>query len=261
MIPSPLPRPPSATTLKRKRPKSARRVSTSSVIHDSAAVYERSDSNLSSASRPTSSFSRYTPLPSISANIPTKISPAETSKDAKSAAKSSALLSRKDPSHSINDRDIRHISKQTEKMHIGKHQSEKFTKAGQNGSEKGKIAEKSTNKNSDKEACGDYDTDSYEAMFKPLKKKKDLPTEPKKGEDQLILAIKLPNGERVQRSFYPSDSLGVVMHFAEQSADLDFSGCELLCDMPKQVFKDLKLKLKDIQLQSRTILHIQIPDE
>ena len=97
--------------------------------------------------------------------------------------------------------------------------------------------------------------------YPPLQRKVVLPVEPKEGEARLLLAVKLPNGQRVQRHFKTTDQLLHVLRFAEYSAQLDFSNCEVVCDAPRKVFKELNIKLMNSGLQNRTVLHIQIPDE
>jgi hypothetical protein len=87
-----------------------------------------------------------------------------------------------------------------------------------------------------------------------------LPGEPTEGEKRILLAIRLPNGERLQRYFRISDTLGVVLKFTEQFAEKKFTGYSLLCSVPKQVFTDMGQEIKDTGLQDRTVLLLQAPD-
>ena len=102
---------------------------------------------------------------------------------------------------------------------------------------------------------------SPELMYKKLTRNVDLTTEPSPGEPSIVLAIKLPTGARVQRNFRLTDTLEMVLNFAEVSAQLDFTGVEMVCDIPRQVFKDLKVNLTDSGLQNRTVLHVQLPED
>ena len=101
-----------------------------------------------------------------------------------------------------------------------------------------------------------------EPEFQPLTRKVVLPAEPNQNEKHFILAVKLPSGQRPQRRFKPSDSLQTVMNFAELSSQLDFEGCELVCDVPSHlVFRNLKMTIENSGLKDRTVLHVQVPDE
>ena len=115
---------------------------------------------------------------------------------------------------------------------------------------------KLTNENENK----DSDDESNEPFYPVLTRNIELTAEPPEGDTALLLAIKLPNGNRVQRRFLKTDTLSVVMHFAEFSSQLDFTGTEIVCDAPRQVFSDLSLTIADTGLQNRTIIHIQTPD-
>ena len=98
--------------------------------------------------------------------------------------------------------------------------------------------------------------------FQPLTRKVVLPAEPNQSEEHFILAVKLPTGQRSQRRFRPSDTLKTVINFAELSSQLDFEGCELVCDVPSRlVLSDLNVNIKNSGIKNRTVLHVQIPDE
>jgi hypothetical protein len=101
---------------------------------------------------------------------------------------------------------------------------------------------------------------SPEISFKTLTRTETVPAEPVGNEPKLLLAIKLPNGSRVQRHFSPSNLLVSVLYFAEISCQLDFSGCEMVCDAPRALYRDLNITIETANISNRTILHIQIPD-
>ena len=98
--------------------------------------------------------------------------------------------------------------------------------------------------------------------FPPLTRQIELPLEPSSSDsDAILLAVKLPSGKRIQRRFRKSDPLHVVRHFAESSAKLDFSATVMICDAPRRTFTDLNAKLSETELQNRTVLHLQLPDD
>ena len=104
--------------------------------------------------------------------------------------------------------------------------------------------------------------ENIQPEFPPLTRQIHLPVEPNADEaEAILLAIKLPDGRRLQRYFLKSHTLKIVLNFAESSAQLDFTGTELVCDAPRKVFADLSLKICDTGLENRTVLHVQIPDE
>lgn len=106
------------------------------------------------------------------------------------------------------------------------------------------------------------DGDEEEPLYQALDRNIVLPPEPEgPGDDRVILAIKLPDGTRVQRGFYTHDTLRDVCSYAEVEAQLDFSNCELVCDVPRKVYKDLSINIGESGLQNRTVLHVQLPDE
>ena len=111
----------------------------------------------------------------------------------------------------------------------------------------------------DRLVLDDKDTDNNDAMekMKPLELKHDLPNEPTDSEERLLLAIKLPDGQRIQRFFRPSDQLVTLLHFAENSSLLDYSEYDLACNVPKVVFYDLTQRIQDTELKDRTVLYLE----
>lgn len=74
----------------------------------------------------------------------------------------------------------------------------------------------------------------------------------------VLLCVKIPNGNRVQRRFRPSDLLCHVVAFAlqhckeEEEEDWELS----TSDVPRKVFNNLSLSLKEAGLENRTLLHL-----
>ena len=96
--------------------------------------------------------------------------------------------------------------------------------------------------------------------FRPLTRENTLSEEPKGDEETVLLAVKLPDGQRVSRRFRQDETMGMVMHFAEVSSQLDLSGYDLVCDAPRKVYKDLNITVGESGLATRTVLHIRFPD-
>lgn len=88
-----------------------------------------------------------------------------------------------------------------------------------------------------------------------------LPPEPGSGEKSVILAIKLPSGERLQRRFRPSDRLQSILQFAGAcSPSCSADGCELVCLEPKAVFSDMRKTIEQCKIPDKTLLYIQLPE-
>ena len=111
---------------------------------------------------------------------------------------------------------------------------------------------------------GDLDDDddpdvemSPEAKYQPTP----LPSEPDGAERRILLAIKMPSGERVQRYFRLTESLDIVLKFAEFMAHRHFDGHRFVCttSTPRKVYSDMHLKLVDTGLGDRTVLFLQPP--
>lgn len=113
-----------------------------------------------------------------------------------------------------------------------------------------------------KMGCNQAVTDSvenrtYQDLFKPLRRRVRVVDEP--GSDGLVLAVKLPDGSRVQRAFSPRHTLQNVLEYAEHCAQLDLTECQLACSIPLCVYPNLQLTLAQARLPSKTILHVHLP--
>ena len=75
-----------------------------------------------------------------------------------------------------------------------------------------------------------------------------VPSEPGPDEERIALAVKLPNGNRVQRYFSPFDSLEVVLRFVETSENSDYSGCEFMCHETKNILNDFRKTIRELNL-------------
>lgn len=109
----------------------------------------------------------------------------------------------------------------------------------------------------DRLSSDDKQRSNAKDKMRPLEKLHSLPSEPSEAEERLLLAIKLPDGKRIQRYFRPHDQLNTVLHFAENSSLLDYSEYDLACNVPKNVFYDLSKIIQDTELKDRTVLYLE----
>ena len=94
------------------------------------------------------------------------------------------------------------------------------------------------------------------------------PAEPDKTNDErLLLAFRTPSGERLERYFCPTDRIGEVLAFLEntietQSNDEIVQNLELFTnDVPKRKLDDLEATLSECRLSNRTVLNVTILDD
>lgn len=83
-----------------------------------------------------------------------------------------------------------------------------------------------------------------------------IPSEPPEGEERLLLAIRLPDGKRVQRYFSVADRMEVVKQYAENVLCTDMSQYNLSCNSPKSLFTDLSQLIGEVGLMDRTLLFL-----
>ena len=113
----------------------------------------------------------------------------------------------------------------------------------------------------DKRKEEDVTSSETDSDLWPLRREVTLPLEPESDEPRFRLAVKLPDGQRVQRFFRLGESLNTVVEFAEVESKLDLGGYELVCTMPHRIIKDLSQSVGESGLQDKTVLHLQLPDE
>lgn len=89
-----------------------------------------------------------------------------------------------------------------------------------------------------------------------VKKKRRVPPEPSSGEpDCVVLAIKLPDGTRLERRFRQTDLLADVMLVAQQHSPQPLPACELSTnDVPRRILTDYGMTLQQAGLSVRTML-------
>ena len=209
------------------------------------APYPRSDSVTSDASRPptASTLNRFTPLPGISAK---GLHPSPPPMNNAEMALAVQRLQLNNPSP--------RQTKTRPRSHYEIERECNVSNAVENDSEDTSVT--------GSQSADTSPADDDATPFRALQREVTLIPEPTDS-DKVTLGIKLPNGQRIQRAFHFDDPLIAVIEFAEVSAQLDFSGCELVCIIsgPRQVFSDLTLTLAQSGIQNRTLLHIEKPDE
>ncbi|XP_066296339.1 UBX domain-containing protein 10-like [Branchiostoma lanceolatum] len=91
-----------------------------------------------------------------------------------------------------------------------------------------------------------------------------VPREPGVNQDRLLLALKLPGGQRLQRHFHMSDTLGGILAFAQTQTDQKLGTCEIAVQgTPQRVFtsSDFKKTIAESEILDKTLLYIQADEE
>lgn len=122
------------------------------------------------------------------------------------------------------------------------------------------ITKKNESDNYDTENTNENNVESLSPSIKPLDFLHEIPAEPQDREERLLLAIKLPDGKRIQRHFSPCDKLEAVMHFAENTNLLKYEGYQIVCTAPRLRFEDLSVTIAETQLKDRTVLYLEEKD-
>lgn len=179
--------------------------------------------------RPHSSFLRYRPLPAIGSNEPTS-----------------------------DQHQAEILAEQTKQLHL---QEQQRPGSGRRGSFKQEPFS-SANEIMQKEQ--DIINDPSEGDISAVEEKSgpthfrlhQISSEPPEGEERLLLAIRLPDGKRVQRYFHIADKIEVVKQYAENVLCTDLSKYNLSCNSPKSLFTDLSQLVGEVGLADRTLLFL-----
>eukprot|EP00928_Gymnodinium_smaydae_P021734 TRINITY_DN18513_c0_g1_i1.p1 TRINITY_DN18513_c0_g1~~TRINITY_DN18513_c0_g1_i1.p1 ORF type:complete len:374 (+),score=115.48 TRINITY_DN18513_c0_g1_i1:80-1123(+) len=91
-------------------------------------------------------------------------------------------------------------------------------------------------------------------------KRASLPDEPAAGEaGRLALMLRLPNGQRLQRAFRSSDTVGNVYDFVDtQQEDLARQTYRLVSTMPRQAYEERALSLSEAGIQNQFVLMVEV---
>jgi len=79
-------------------------------------------------------------------------------------------------------------------------------------------------------------------------------------EELLLIAVKLPSGERLQKNFRPTDQLHLILKFVESEAKINFKGCEFVRADTRVVLSDLKATIQASGIVDRSVLFLQLPE-
>lgn len=85
---------------------------------------------------------------------------------------------------------------------------------------------------------------------------------PSENEPRILLAVKLPSGERLQRYFRPSDCFADVCQYAEQESKQSLSECNLYINqVPKILIANWRQTFNEASLRDRTLLCLEEKDD
>jgi hypothetical protein len=87
-----------------------------------------------------------------------------------------------------------------------------------------------------------------------------VPSEPNEVGERILLAVKLPSGQRLQRYFRFVDKLETVLRFAETESKSDFKGCEFVRADNRETLSDMKKSIRDYGIVDKSVLFLQLPE-
>lgn len=98
-----------------------------------------------------------------------------------------------------------------------------------------------------------------EDMMKEITKiKYELPEEPQKGPGVATIAIKLINGDRIERNFNEDDTTECLYNFV-YTKEMTFD-IELLYSIPQKIIPKGKMSLKEAELTPKSLIYSQEKD-
>jgi len=80
-------------------------------------------------------------------------------------------------------------------------------------------------------------------------------------DQQVILAVKLPSGQRIEHRFQRTEKLFNVLRHVEVVAREDFTNCEFVSADRRKVLSDLNQTIASAGVPSRSVLYLQLPDD
>jgi hypothetical protein len=87
-----------------------------------------------------------------------------------------------------------------------------------------------------------------------------VPSEPNEVGERILLAVKLPSGQRLQRYFRFVDKLETVLRFAETESKSDFKGCEFVRADNRETLSDMKKSIREYGIVDKSVLFLQLPE-
>lgn len=76
-------------------------------------------------------------------------------------------------------------------------------------------------------------------------------------ESNILIAIRLPNGDTIKNNFSKSDLILKIIKHASEASNIDFMSQDIsLLEMPKNIINDLNRTIESYGLKNRTMLHI-----
>ncbi|XP_070561520.1 UBX domain-containing protein 10-like [Ptychodera flava] len=89
-----------------------------------------------------------------------------------------------------------------------------------------------------------------------------IPDEPVENEDRVLLAIRLPEGERLQRYFRPTNTLKEILAYADSLSKDSLLECEMFVnDVPRKIFTDLSKSIHESKLSDKTVIYLEEKDD
>lgn len=92
-------------------------------------------------------------------------------------------------------------------------------------------------------------------------KRSRLPAEPPAGEPgRLLLMLRLPKGQRLQRAFRSSETVGTIYDFVDiqQLEELAGEQYRLVSTMPRKAYEDRQVTLADAGIQNQFVLMVEL---
>lgn len=218
-----------------------------------------------SVSRPPSSFTKYRVLPNIP-NTPDghRISPTESEVEldllstfAQQMILDSTILQN---SHKTNTQSNPSTTRKkiipTKSLECGTEATRRPMGTSNNESPDHKKFKSSTNTRS---VFTNNNTRRTDLRVSPTKS---VPSEPKVGEQKIKLALKLPDGRRVERYFLPVHTISDVMNFAQTKMKVSIRKCNIcsMLQVPKVILKNWNLSLRQLDIVDKTVLYIEEKD-
>jgi len=80
-------------------------------------------------------------------------------------------------------------------------------------------------------------------------------------DQQVVLAVKLPSGQRIEHHFRSTQKLSEVLHYVAMTVQQDFTNCTFFSADRTTVLTDLNLTIASSGVLSRSVLFLQLPDE